>query len=87
MRNLWTEISPHMPDDPYELITLDEPADGHVFYGAQEVENITVRANPYPVFEMPETLVSELAHIRADQHPYLIVAQNPGKLTADSKCS
>ena len=81
MRNLWTEISPYFPAEPYEIITVDEPADGLVFYGAKDVENITLRSDPYPVFEMPETLVYELGEIMADQHPYGIVAQNPGKLT------
>jgi 4-amino-4-deoxy-L-arabinose transferase-like glycosyltransferase len=81
MRSLWTEVSPHLPAEPYEIVTLDEPADGMIFYGAKEVENITARANPYPVFDMPETLVYELDEIKASPNPYLILAQNPGKLT------
>lgn len=81
MRNLSAEIAPNLPSKPYEIITLDQPTDGLVFYGVIEVENITLRPNPYPFFEKPETLVFELGEIKADSHPYLIVAQNPGKLT------
>jgi hypothetical protein len=80
MRTLWSEISPYLPAEPYEIITMDEPADGMIFYGAGEMENITVRSNPYPVFAMPETLEYELGEIGAEQHRYLIVAQSPGKL-------
>ncbi|NLH16369.1 MAG: glycosyltransferase family 39 protein [Phycisphaerae bacterium] len=77
MRNLWAEIKPHLPSGLYEILTLDEPADGLVFYGAHEVENITLRPNPYPFFTMPETLPYELGEIQDDQHPYQIIAHNP----------
>lgn len=81
MRNLWAEIAPHLPAEPYEIITMDHPTDGMIFYGARDIENITLRPHPYPVFTPPETLVFEMGEIKVGQHPYLILSQQAGKLT------
>ncbi len=75
-RALWAEISPHIPNGKYEIVTIDERADGLLFYGAQEVENVTRKTDPYPTFSMPKTLELELAEMFKDSHVYLFIADD-----------
>ena len=79
-RALWAEISPYIPKGNYEIVTLDRRADGLLFYGAQEVENITRKPDPYPTFSMPETFEYGLAEILKDNHIYLFIIDNKHEL-------
>jgi 4-amino-4-deoxy-L-arabinose transferase len=72
-RALWKEINPHIPEGKYEIVTFDHRADGLLFYGAREVENVTRKNNPYPTFSMPETFESELAEMFENKHIYLFI--------------
>jgi 4-amino-4-deoxy-L-arabinose transferase-like glycosyltransferase len=78
-RALWTEISPYIPNIRYQIATLDQRADGLLFYGAMEVENVTRKDNPYPTFSMPETVESEIAEIIQDNHIYIFIIEGENR--------
>lgn len=60
MKTLWTEVNNHLPSDNYELCTIDERADGLLFYGAYEVEHLTNKSDPYPAFTKTEHILEEI---------------------------
>jgi 4-amino-4-deoxy-L-arabinose transferase len=80
VRALWAEISPYIPKGKYEIVTLDRRADGLLFYGAQEVENVTRKDEPYPIFSMPETFKYELAEMLRDNYIYLFIIDDKHEL-------
>jgi 4-amino-4-deoxy-L-arabinose transferase len=79
-RALWAEIKPYIPKGKYEIVTLDRRADGLLFYGAQEVENVTRKDDPYPTFSMPETFEYELAEMFRNNHIYLFIIDSKREL-------
>jgi len=79
-RALWAEISPYIPGGKYKIVTLDLRADGLLFYGAQEVENVTRKDKPYPTFSMPESFESELVEMFEDNHIYLFIVDDKHEL-------
>lgn len=83
-RALWTEIKPYIPNGNYEIITLDQRADGLLFYGAQEVENITRKNDPYPTFSMPETMESEFVEMINNDLVYLFIINGKNKFNSIS---
>ncbi len=81
-RALWAEISPYIPNGKYEIVTFDRRADGLLFYGAQEVENVTRKNNPYPTFSMPETFEYEFAEMLKNNRIYLLIIDDKHELDA-----
>ena len=81
-RALWKEIIPYIPQGKYEIVTLDRRADGLLFYGAQEVENVTRKDDPYPTFSTPETFESEFAEMLEDNHIYLFIIDDKHEFDA-----
>jgi len=75
-RALWAEVESYINTGPYEIVTIDEHADGLIFYGATEVENITVRENPYPTFSVPEHILKELRELPLDNHSFLFLIKD-----------
>jgi hypothetical protein len=61
MRLLWRQLEGKLPATAYELGTVDERADGLIFYGAQETEYLSEKADPYPTYSRPQTVMEELA--------------------------
>jgi 4-amino-4-deoxy-L-arabinose transferase len=74
-RALWAQIQEHIPEGGYEVVTIDERVDGLLFYGAEEVENVTKKQNPYPTFVMPEHILQELKDIPTDNHTFLFLVR------------
>ena len=79
-RALWAEISPYIPNGKYEIVTLDRRADGLLFYGAQEVENVTRKDDPYPTFSIPEKFETELASMSRDNYIHLFIIDSKHEL-------
>jgi len=75
-RALWRQISSYIPQGSYEIVTIDKHADGLLFYGAKEVENVTKKSKPYPTFSMPEHVLQELKDISVDNHPFLFLVND-----------
>ncbi len=60
-----------MPSGSYELCTVDERADGLLFYGVQKVEHLTNKSDPYPTFSKVETILEEIQEfISEDESGY-----------------
>ena len=78
-RALWAEISSYIPKEKYEIVTLDRRADGLLFYGAVQYENVTRKDNPYPTFSIPKTLDSKIAEITRGNQIYLFIIQKQNK--------
>ena len=77
MKNLWAQIDKHLPSGNYELCTIDERADGLLFYGAYEVEHLTNKANPYPTFTKTETILEEVQDfIRENESGFFLVIED-----------
>lgn len=72
---LWQELKPYIPRGTYEIVTVDKRADGLLFYGAMEVENVTRSSDPYPTFVPPETMAEELKDMTKDRYPHLFLIQ------------
>ncbi|MDD5134102.1 MAG: glycosyltransferase family 39 protein [Phycisphaerae bacterium] len=74
-RALWAELTPYIPKEKYQIVSLDMRIDGLLFYGAQELENITRKDNPYPTFTMPETFTSEIVEMIEEGYIYLFMVE------------
>jgi 4-amino-4-deoxy-L-arabinose transferase-like glycosyltransferase len=78
-RALWAELTPYIPKQKYQIISLDMRIDGLLFYGAQEIENITRKDNPYPTFTMPETFASEIVEMIEEGYIYLFMVEGENR--------
>jgi 4-amino-4-deoxy-L-arabinose transferase-like glycosyltransferase len=74
-RALWSQIRPHLTDGSYEILTVDERQDGLLFYGAEEVEHITNDDDPYPTFQMPESMEEELEDVGMQRHAFYFLVR------------
>ncbi len=74
MKMLWSEIKPHLPPGDYELCTIDDRADGLLFYGANSVEHLTNESEPYPTFTKIKTVLEEMQkNIEEDENSFFLV--------------
>jgi len=62
-KELWLSMRDYLPQGNYEIVTIDDHYDGLLFYGAQNVENVTLKTIPYPFFSIPEKIDLELIDI------------------------
>jgi len=77
MKTLWAQVNKHAPSANYELCTIDERADGLLFYGANEVEHLTNKSNSYPTFTRTETILEEVREfIREDEAGFFLVIED-----------
>jgi hypothetical protein len=77
MRALWVEVEQHLPSDGYEVCTIDDRADGLLFYGASEVEHLTAKMDPYPSFTKAETILEEMEEfVRDSERGCFLVADD-----------
>ncbi len=74
-RALWSQIRPHLTGGSYEILTVDERQDGLLFYGADEVEHITNDDDPYPTFQMPESVEEELKNAAAESRAFYFLVR------------
>ncbi len=63
-RNLWDKIDDHLTAIPYEIVVVDDQVSGLHFYGASEVEQVTLEDEPYPFYAIPEALVDEIIEMQ-----------------------
>jgi 4-amino-4-deoxy-L-arabinose transferase-like glycosyltransferase len=71
-RALWKEISDYLPAEGYEIVMVDEQANGLLFYGVKEVEKVTRRNKPYPTFAVPENITRELNDAATEKLIFLV---------------
>jgi hypothetical protein len=77
MKTLWAQVNQHLPSGNYELCTIDERADGLLFYGAHEVEHLTDESDPYPTFTKTETILEEIQEfIKEDETGFFLVIED-----------
>ncbi len=77
MKTLWAQINTYVPSGNYELCTVDERADGLLFYGAHEVEHLANKSNPYPTFTKTETILEEVREfIRENETGFFLVTED-----------
>ncbi len=77
MRTLWSQVKEHLPPGGYELCTVNERADGLLFYGAREVEHLTDKSDPYPVFTKTENILEEIQEfVKEDETGFFLVIGN-----------
>ena len=60
MKTLWGDLQKYLPESDYELSTVDDRADGLLFYGVRDLEHITDESNPYPTFSKTEHILTEI---------------------------
>jgi 4-amino-4-deoxy-L-arabinose transferase-like glycosyltransferase len=84
-RALWAQISKYLPDEDYEIITLDKHAAGLLFYGAKEIENVTKTDDPYPTFPTLEHITTELKEMTVDKHCTLFLVRGGDDTTEVQK--
>jgi len=77
MKTLWAQVNRHLPSGNYELCTINERADGLLFYGVHEVEHLTDESDPYPAFTKTETILGEIQEfIREDEPGFFLVIED-----------
>jgi len=78
IKDLWAEVNPHIPAGEYELCTVDERADGLLFYGVKRVEHLTNKSHPYPAFTETETVLEEIRELLDDKEnaAFLVIGDN-----------
>jgi 4-amino-4-deoxy-L-arabinose transferase-like glycosyltransferase len=86
-RALWQEISKYVPAKNYEICTINQRADGLIFYGAEEVEHITIKQDPYPTFTKPLPLLEEISKdVKEGENKVMLLLTSKTE-TADKTCS
>lgn len=87
-RALWQEISRHVPNNDYEICTINRRADGLIFYAAPAiVEHLTLKQDPYPTYMKTENLFDEISdNIKEDENETMLVLASKPE-TADTACS
>lgn len=86
-RALWQEIARYVPPANYEICTINQRADGLIFYGAEEVEHITIKQDPYPTFTKTAPLLEEiLKDIKEGENKVMLLLTSKTE-TADKTCS
>jgi len=60
MRALWATIKDRLPEGNYELCTVDDRADGLLFYAPVTLEHLTDEPRPYPTYTKTEHVLAEL---------------------------
>jgi len=78
MRTLWSQVKENLPAGTYELCTIDERADGLLFYGANEVEHLTDKSEPYPSFTKTEHILEEIKEFTRENEAgvFLVIEQD-----------
>lgn len=75
-KELWLSLRDYLPQGDYEIVTIDEHYDGLLFYGAQNVENVTIKMTPYPFFIVPEDIALELIDIINENENAVFLAKD-----------
>lgn len=86
-RALWREISAHVPAAEYEICTINQRADGLIFYGAKEVEHLTLKQDPYPTYIKTEHLLEEISKEAGKSKDDVLLFLAGKTETADQVCS
>ena len=86
-RALWQEISKHVPASNYEICTINQRADGLIFYGAEEVEHLTLKKDPYPTYTKTEQLLEEILKEAKEGENNILLFLTSETDTADKTCS
>ncbi len=77
MRTLWSQVKENLPPGAYELCTVNERADGLLFYSAREVEHLTDKSDPYPAFTKTEYILEEIQEfIKEGEAGFFLVIGN-----------
>jgi len=77
MKTLWAQVEQHLPAENYELCTINERADGLLFYGVKELEHLTVKPSPYPTFIPTEHISEEIREfITKNENGIFLAAEN-----------
>ena len=76
-KELWLSLRDYLPRGDYEIVTIDEHYGGLLFYGAQNVENATMKTTPYPFFSAPEHITLEIKDIIKENESVIFLANNP----------
>jgi 4-amino-4-deoxy-L-arabinose transferase len=85
-RALWQEISAHIPAADYEIFTINRRADGLIFYGAKELEHITLKQEPYPTYLKTEQLLEEISEEAREGRDDVLLFLASKTETADQMC-
>jgi len=84
-RALWKEISDYLPAEGYEIVTVDEQANGLLFYGAREVENVTRSNKPYPTFAVPGNITAEIDSIVKEKENLIFLVEGDYRISETEK--
>ncbi|MFH1615489.1 MAG: glycosyltransferase family 39 protein [Planctomycetota bacterium] len=77
MKALWAQIKHRLPTAKYELCSVNERADGLLFYGVKKIEHVTAKNVPYPTFTKTGTMLEEVQeHIEEGEDVFFLVAEN-----------
>jgi hypothetical protein len=82
---LWKEISDYLPAKDYEIVTVDEQANGLLFYGAREVENVTRSDKPYPTFAVPGNITTEIDSIVKEDENLMFLVKGDYRIAETEK--
>ncbi len=78
-RALWQAIQEHLPEQRYELLLVDEKANGLWFYGANNVESITLADQPYPFFILPESVEIEMEELQNSAYYHVFLCSRESR--------
>ena len=77
----------YVPDKDYEINTIDQRADGLIFYGAKKVEHITIKQYPYPTYLKTENLLEEIRANAKEGEKEILLLVAGKTVTADKACA
>jgi 4-amino-4-deoxy-L-arabinose transferase-like glycosyltransferase len=75
MRAVYNAILPHLPDNPYEIVAVEDHLEGLTFYNIALVERVTTSKSPYPFFVVPEHLDEEIAELPESKFHHVFITR------------
>lgn len=78
MRALYALIEDKMPDEAYEIVSINEHVEGLGFYCHSLVERVTTKEAPYPIFIRPEHLKEEIEEITTSKYAHVFLCPKEG---------
>ncbi len=75
MRALEAALRDRLPEEPYEVISVDEHLESLGLYDVFHVERVTEHHDPYPFFIMPGKLRDKIAHMKTSDYAHVFVCR------------
>jgi len=75
MRGLAASLQGHLPQAPYELVSVTDHLEALGFYGGHRVARVTIFDTPYPFYVLPRHLKEMISSMDTSDHAHVFVCR------------